>query len=117
MNILSNEKAIQRNGKIGNYASLAAFGLMLVGVYFSFRLSDPQFARENESYVWWMSASLLAGFILFQIGTYFMNRFGRRPRPDEAINASLKGLTKDYTLYHYLTPVSHLLVGPAGIWV
>lgn len=117
MNVLVNEKTIRRNSKIGNYTSLLALGLMLVGVYISFRLSDLQFARENENYVWWMAGTLFVGFILFQIGTYFMNRFGRRPRPDEALNASLKGLTKEYTLFHYLTPVSHLMVGPAGIWI
>jgi hypothetical protein len=60
---------------------------------------------------------LFAGFILFQVGTYFMNRFGRRPRAHELLIAALKGMTKDYTLYNYLTPVSHLLVGPAGVWV
>jgi len=117
MKVLSNEKTIRRNGKIGNYTSLVAFGLMLLGMYFSFRLTDVQFARDNEIYTWYMAASLFAGFILFQIGTYFMNRFGRRPRPDEALIANLKGLTKDYTLYNYLTPVSHLLVGPAGVWI
>ena len=117
MKVLTNEKTIRRNGKIGNYTSLVAFGLMLLGMYFSFRLTDVEFARDNEIYTWYMAASLFAGFILFQIGTYFMNRFGRRPRPDEALIANLKGLTKDYTLYNYLTPVNHLLVGPAGVWI
>jgi hypothetical protein len=117
MNILTNEKTIRRNGKIGSYTSLVAFGLMLLGMYFSFRLTDEQFARENENYTWMMAGSLFAGFILFQIGTYFMNRFGRKPRPHEALERTLKGLTKDYTLYNYLTPVSHLLVGPAGVWI
>ena len=40
-----------------------------------------------------------------------------RPRVDERLTAALKGLTKDYTLYHFLTPVNHLLVGPAGVWI
>jgi hypothetical protein len=60
--------------------------------------------------------ALLAGFILSQISIFFINRWGRRPRPDERITSSLKGVTNDYTLYHYNTPVSHLLVGPAGVW-
>jgi hypothetical protein len=117
MKILSNEKTVRRNAQIGKYASLVALGLMLLGMYFSFRLTDPQFAKENENYAQWMGVSLFVGFVLFQIGTYFMNRFGRRPRPDELIASSLKGFTKDYTLYNYLTPVSHLLVGPAGVWI
>jgi hypothetical protein len=59
----------------------------------------------------------MVGFILSQVGIYFGNRWGRSPRVDERITAALKGLTKDYTLYHFLTPVSHLLVGPAGVWI
>jgi hypothetical protein len=117
MNILTNEKAIRRNTKIGKFTSVLALGLMSIGLYFSFQFTDERFAIQNESYIWWMSATLFAGFIMFQIGIYFMNRFGRRPRPDEMISASLKGFSKDYTLYHYLTPVSHLLVGPAGVWI
>jgi hypothetical protein len=109
MNVLTNEKTVRRNAKIGSYTSLAAFGLMLLGMYFSFRLTDDKFAR--------MAGSLFLGFILFQVGTYFMNRFARKPLPHEALAASLKGMTKDYTLYNYLTPVSHLLVGPAGVWI
>jgi hypothetical protein len=45
------------------------------------------------------------------------NRFGRSPRPDESLDAGLKGLPGDFTLHHYTTPASHLLVGPAGVWV
>jgi hypothetical protein len=32
------------------------------------------------------------------------------------IDKSLKGLGREYTVYHYVTAASHLLVGPAGIW-
>lgn len=117
MNIISNEKLIRRNGKIGSYVSVVAFLMLLVGMYFAFRMTDLKFAQENEIYNTYMAVSLFFGLILFQIGTYFMNRFGRRPRPDQALEAALKGLTKDYTLYNYLTPVSHLLVGPAGVWI
>jgi hypothetical protein len=61
--------------------------------------------------------ALLVGFIMTQIGMYLGNRYGRRPRPDEKLDAGLKGLTGDYALYHYTTPASHLLVGPAGVWL
>jgi hypothetical protein len=61
--------------------------------------------------------ALISGFALSQIGMYMANRWGRSPRPDEQLDASLKGLPGDYTLYHYQTPVFHLLVGAAGIWV
>ncbi len=40
----------------------------------------------------------------------------RSPRPDELIDKNLKGLGRDYIVYHYVTPAAHLLVSPAGIW-
>jgi hypothetical protein len=48
---------------------------------------------------------------------YFSSRFGRSPRPDEKLDAALKGLPGDATLYHYSASAAHLLVGPMGIWV
>jgi hypothetical protein len=48
---------------------------------------------------------------------YMGNRYGRSPRPDEKLDAGLKGLPGDFTFYHYTTPASHVLVGPAGVWV
>ena len=59
----------------------------------------------------------MTGFLLSQVGIYFSNRWGRRPRPDELIDQALKGLDSKYSLYHFSTPVSHLLVGPAGVWI
>ncbi len=108
MNIIKNEKLIKRNSKIGQYTSMGALGVLGAGMYISF--------TRPELFVWAVAA-LLAGFSLTQIGMYFGNRWGRSPRPDEKLDAGLKGLTKDYNLYHWTTPVSHLLVGPAGIWV
>jgi hypothetical protein len=60
--------------------------------------------------------ALLLGFLLSQVGTHFSSKWGRNPPPDEIIDKSLKGLGRDYSIYHFVTPVAHLLVGPAGIW-
>ncbi|HEX2994982.1 MAG TPA: hypothetical protein VHP14_09160, partial [Anaerolineales bacterium] len=57
------------------------------------------------------------GFTLTQISISMGNKFGRSPRPDEKLDMGLKGLPNDFTIYHYTTPVSHLLIGPAGAWV
>ena len=69
-----------------------------------------------ELFVWAVGA-LLLGFTLTQVGMYFGNRWGRSPRPDEKLDSGLKGLHKDFSIYHWATPVAHLLVGPAGVWV
>ena len=108
MKIIKNEKLIKRNAKIGSGVTLAALVVLGTGMYISFRRTDL--------FVYSLIA-LLVGFTLTQIGMYMGNRFGRSPRPDEKLDAGLKGLQNDFVMYHYTTPASHLLVGPAGVWV
>ncbi|HLO17414.1 MAG TPA: hypothetical protein VK206_21455 [Anaerolineales bacterium] len=108
MKIIKNEKLIKRNGAIGNYTSLAALVVLGLGMYLSFA------KRELVAYY---LVALLVGFILTQIGMYMGNKFGRSPRPDERLDAGLKGLQNEFVMYHYTTPASHLLIGPAGVWV
>lgn len=108
MNIFSNLSLIKRNGYLAQGAMLGGLVVLGTGMFISFRYPE-QFN--------WSLIALLLGFILSQLGIFYSNRFGRRPRVDELLNLSLKGLDGKYTLYHYLTPVSHLLVGPVGIWI
>ena len=108
MKIIRNDKLIQRNKKIGSWTSIAALAVLGLGMYISF--------NHTELFAYSIAA-LLVGFTLTQIGIYMGNRYGRSPRPDEKLDAGLKGLQNDFAMYHYVTPASHLLVGPAGIWV
>ena len=108
MKIVKNEKLIKRNGRIGQYTSLGALGILGLGMYLSFQRPDL--------FVFSIGA-LIAGFTLTQVGMYFSNRWGRSPRPDEQLDAALKGLPGDMTIYHYVTPVPHLLIGSAGLWI
>lgn len=108
MKIIKNEKRIKRYGTIGNWISMAALVVLGVGMYISL--------QHTDLFVYALLA-LLLGYILTQIGMYLGNRYGRHPRPDEKLDAGLKGLPGDYTIYHYTTPASHLLVGPAGLWI
>ena len=108
MKIIKNEKLIKRNATIGNYLSLGALVVLGIGMYISIKRTDlfP-----------YALAALVGGFIMTQVGIYMGNRFGRNPRPDEKLDAALKGLLNEFAIYHYTAPVSHLLVGPAGVWV
>ncbi|MGW8250710.1 MAG: hypothetical protein ACWGO1_08720 [Anaerolineales bacterium] len=107
MNIETNDKLIRRNARIAQVSMIAGLLVLVGGMVLSFR-SAEQFGLSL--------VALLLGFALSQIGIYFGNRWGRRPRPDEILNQALKGLDGRYTLYHYTTPASHLLIGPAGVW-
>ncbi|MCC6260404.1 MAG: hypothetical protein IT311_06030 [Anaerolineales bacterium] len=107
MKIIKNEATIERNKKIGNWISISALLVLGGGMYLSFSKPD------------WFGYSILClivGYLLTQVGMYMGNRWGRSPRPDEKLDAGLKGLHSDFALYHYVTPASHLLVGPAGVW-
>ena len=111
MKIIKNEKLIERNGKISRWTSISALVILGGGLYMSF--SNP----ENPQLVTYSFAALILGFILTQVGMHMGNRYGRSPRPDEKLDSGLKGLQNEFVMYHYTTPVSHLLVGPAGIWI
>lgn len=108
MKIATNTKLIKRNSRIGQITSLGALGILAAGMYITFK---------NPTAVGYSLGALIVGFFLSQIGMYYGNRWGRSPRPDEIIDKGLKGLGREYTIYHYSAPVPHLLVGPSGLWV
>ncbi len=108
MKIIKNEKLISRNSKIGQFTSLGALAVLGIGMYISFAKPDL---------FYYSIAALIVGFMMTQVGMFFTNRWGRNPRPDEQLDASLKGLPGETVIYHYVTPATHLLVGPAGIWI
>lgn len=108
MYIISNDRLIKRNNRLGLIATIAGLVVLGVGMYISF--TRPKLISISM-------LALLAGFILSQVGIYYSNRWGRSPRPDEVLSGALKSLDNKYSLYHYCSPVSHLLVGPSGIWI
>lgn len=107
MKIIKNEKLIKRNSVIGQWLSLGALVVLGLGMYISFAKPD----LFTYSLI-----CLLIGFIMTQVGMYMGSRWGRSPRPDEKLDSGLKGMHSEFTLYHYATPASHLLVGPSGVW-
>ena len=108
MKIYINERLVRRNARLGQVASLVGLLVLVGGMYVSF---------QYQNLVWAAWIALLLGFALSQLGLYYGNRWGRRPRPDEHLSLALKSLDDRNALYHYLTPVHHLLVGTTGIWV
>ena len=108
MIIVRNEKLIKRNTQIGKYSGIIAIVILGGGMYLSFQYQDL---------VIYSMVALILGFVLSQVGIFYTNRFGRSPRPDQELDNALKGLDDQYALYHYQSPVDHLLVGPAGIWI
>jgi hypothetical protein len=114
MKIISNQKKIQRNYKIGLYTSLASLVFLFIAVGLTLAgMNQPL----NNTMTTYSFVAMILGLLLSQVGVYFANRFGKSPRIDERITQGLKGLDDRYTLYHYMAPVPHLLTGPSGVWV
>lgn len=104
MRIFTNEKLYRRNTRIAFAANLGGMFFLVASVYALF------IGFQLGLYLLF----LLAGIVCMQTGVYF-GRWNRRP--DQALNQALKSVDDSYALYHYTTPVSHMLLGPSGIWI
>ena len=109
MKVFIDEKMVKRNKTIGNVLSISSIAILGIGMFMSFKDKDG-------SYLPYTFGSLIVGFLLFQVANFYMNKWGKSPRPDEKLSLALKGLDSNYSLFHYKSLVSHLLVGPAGIF-
>lgn len=108
MNILINTKLVKRYTRIGQVLMFSGMAILVAGMIVNIRV--PEMINLSLG-------ALLAGFLLSQVGIQISNKWSRQPRPYDTINKALKGLDGRYTLYHYTTPASHLLLGPSGLWV
>jgi hypothetical protein len=112
MKISINEKAIKRNKAIAQYSLYGAIGFIGIGLLLTFTNAKNEYTVTYLSYL-----VLLPAYLLMQVNAMMMNKWGKKPREDEYVTNSLKGLDNRYSLFHYTTPVSHILVGPGGIWI
>ncbi len=112
MKIYFDEKMIKRNKRIGTILKWLSLVIMAIGLWIVFQPS----VAENPTLTTLVFTIVIIGFFMSSIGNYLNSRFGQSPRPDELIDKSLKGLDDRYAMFHYTSPVSHLLIGPAGVW-
>jgi hypothetical protein len=106
MQVSTNEKLIARRRRIGTYASFGGLGVLVVGMISSFRVQ----------YIWYSLICLVAGFLLAQYGNYNLRRWGRTPRPDQVIEAALKGFDNRYQFYSWTLPAPLVLLSPQGVY-
>jgi len=106
MKLVTNAPLIKRNARIGVVAHLSGLAVLIAGMVVTFLMPT----RSDLSLL-----ALMTGFVLANVGIFFTNRWGRRPRPDEALDAALKGLDDQYLLVHYRLGTPHALIGPSGL--
>lgn len=105
MKITSNEKEISKNTKIGYWSVLISYPILAWGAMLYLISSD----NLKTSF-----PMMLIGLILFQIGKTF-RPWGRGA--ENQFNKALGKLGNEYHIFHYRKNVSHMLIGPAGIWL
>jgi hypothetical protein len=112
MRVITHQKLVNRNVKIGDYASgvgmLLLLGALVLNITSFTRTPDPQMM----TYVF---LAFIIGFTCTNVGLYFRNRWGRRP--DRGLAESLKGLDDRFTLYNYRLGAAHVLVGPSQVMI
>jgi len=108
MRLTTNEKFIDRQGKIARYATFGGLAILLGSLVTSFNNTFP----IGVSY-----ALLFAGFILAYIGAVLANKYIKEPRADHALEKALKGFDNKNHLYNFLLPVQHVLLTPSGLLV
>ncbi|MGD8622379.1 MAG: hypothetical protein PVI81_04800 [Anaerolineales bacterium] len=103
----ANHTLIKRNGRFGRAIMYLGLGLTIAAAVVVFR---------NPNFVLPALILMLIGGLFSQIGTALFNRFGREPRMDQIIDASLKGLDDRYAIFHYVLGSDHVLVTPEGVF-
>jgi hypothetical protein len=107
MKKITNSSLVKRNRTIGSVINLVGMGLALISAALNFSNPAPDFAI--------LYALLMVAFLLFLVGNYLTNRYGRIPPPGDAVDNLLKGMDDTYTSIHYRLGHDHALFTPNGI--
>ena len=107
MQIFTNETLIKRYALISKALSTTGILVLLSGLAASFLRPE------------WSSLpfyTLIAGFMLSNVGMFLANRYVREPRPDLVLRNSMKGLDDRYLMYQYHLPAHHTIITPSGVY-
>lgn len=107
MYIYTNEKKLNKYKKLSTYITIASFVILIGGAVAAF----------SPKYIGISFICLIIGFITSQISISITSKWGRQPSNNNIFNVKLKGLSDNFSIYHYMEPVDHLLVGTAGCFI
>jgi len=106
MKSLRNLPKMKRMATISNILSVSGLLLLLAGVLVNLFI---------PSYYLLALVLIIVGGVSSVVGIYFANRWVKKPRPEDTLDNSLKGMTDAYRIYHYPDlPYDHVLLGPSG---
>ncbi len=117
MRIETNNDLVKRNRRTANLLFFFSMGVLIAG----FLVANLQLTAKDgltlalSVILPWIV--LPVGFISTLISVRMTNLWVRQPRPEKAIPAGLKGLSKRSILYNYYHfPARHVLIAPQGVF-
>ena len=120
MQVVVNERFLERRARISRLATWGGLAVLLVGFVISLAIEPLTQWLEPQ---WTMALTwilMIGGISAFNTGRFYNVRWVMRPREDEVLAHGLKGLDHRYRFLNYMpnTPEAlHVLVGPAGVFV
>ena len=109
MRITIDQQKLKKQAILAHTASLGGFFLVLASVALPLFLPVLRVVFQ---------ILLFVGVLISMAGIYILNRWVRKPRPEESLGEELKSLGDGYHLYHYTNlPARHVLVMPNGVIV
>jgi hypothetical protein len=120
MRIVTNERLVKRNKSVATYLFFVSLLILITGFFIAngqLLGFDMLETLDPVLYVWIMPVVLLLGFMSTMISVRMTNLWVRRPRPEEAIQAGLKGISNKSAIYSYFHfPARHVLICPQGVF-
>ncbi len=110
MRVVVNEAQIKRNRQLSHILFFISLAGMGIGFFYTWTAD----ATSTTSQI---SCFILPVLMLLTLSSVRMaNNWIREPRPKDVLADALKGLGKKYTIFHYLLPAPHVLIGPEGVF-
>ncbi|NDJ76193.1 MAG: hypothetical protein GYB65_08030 [Chloroflexi bacterium] len=109
MRVVVNEAHIQRNRTISHVLFFVSLAGMVGGFIYTW--------SSNNSSASQISCMILPLLLFLTLTSVRMaNAWIREPRPNDVLEDALKGLGQKYSIFHYLFPAPHVLIGPEGVF-
>lgn len=108
MKVIIDRDKLRRRARLSHAASLGGLLILLGSVGLS--LWKPELQTLA-------TIVMLVGGLVSIVGIYFANRWVKKPRPEDVLDSTLKGLKGGYRMYHYALPCEHVLLTPSGVIV
>jgi uncharacterized membrane protein len=117
MRVETNTQLVKRNKRTANILFFVSLAILMSG----FLTANLQLSAQDDTA---LTLSLIIPWIILPLGLLttiasvrMTNQWVRRPRPEEALQQGLKGLSKRSVLYNYYHgPARHVLITPQGIF-